>query len=165
MTGVRSDSATTDAVVVTARDVIGGITDAALYQGSLQGLASAPATQWNVLTPVFPGRTVTSCTFYGPNTSIFDPSLGAGEVRAVGSYKHAEGLSGPDFNHGMIYRGPASGVGGTWTQIDASSLVGAGDTLLNTIAHSTMGNLVVGNYDTSLSTGHAFLRHGDRPVD
>lgn len=157
VTGVRSDSATTDAVVVTASGVTGGTTSAALYQGSLQDLASAPASQWNVLTPVFPGQTVTSSTFYGPNTPSFDPSLGDGEVRAVGSYKYAEGLSGPDFDHGMIYQGPANGVGGTWTQIDATSLVGAGDTLLDTIAHSTMGDLVVGNYDTSLSTGHAFI--------
>ncbi|MBV1795954.1 hypothetical protein [Siccirubricoccus sp. G192] len=157
VTGVRSDSATTDAVVVTASDVTGSITSAALYQGSLQDLASAPASQWNVLTPVFPGQTVTSSTFYGPNTPSFDPSLGAGEVRAVGSYKYAEGPSGPNDDHGMIYQGPVNGVGGSWTQIDATSLIGKGDTLLNTIAHSTMGDLVVGNYDTSLSTGHAFI--------
>ena len=57
----------------------------------------------------------------------------------------------------MIYQGPVNGVGGNLTQIDATSLVGGGDTLLNTIAHSTMGDLVVGNYDTSLGTGHAFI--------
>jgi hypothetical protein len=157
VTGVRSDSATTDDVVVTASYTTGGTTSAALYQGSLQDLASAPASQWNVLTPNFTGQTVTSSTFYGPNTPTFDPSLGIGEIRAVGSYKYAEGMSGPNFDHGMIYQGQASGSGGTWTQIDATSLVGTGDTLLNTIAHSTMGNLVVGNYDTALSTGHAFI--------
>jgi len=157
VTGVRSDSATTDDVVVTASDVTGSTTSAALYQGSLQDLAAAPASQWHVLTPTFPGETVTSSTFYGPNTSRFDPSLGAGEVRAVGSYKYAEGLSGPSFDHGMIYKGPVNGLGGTWTQIDATSLVGPGNTLLNTIAHSTMGDLVVGNYDTGLSTGDAFI--------
>jgi len=157
VTGVRSDSATTDAVVVTASAVAGGTTGAALYQGSLQDLASAPASQWNVVTPDFPGQTVTSSTFYGPNTPNFDPSLGAGEVRAVGSYKYAEGPSGPTADHGMIYQGPANGLGGSWSQIDATSLVSDGDTLLNTIAHSTMGDLVVGNYDTSLSTGHAFI--------
>ena len=157
VTGVRSDSAVTDAVVVTTSDVTGSTTSAALYQSSLQDLASPSASQWNALTPVFPGQTVTSSTFYGPNTPSFDPSLGAGEVRAVGSYKYAEGPSGPNDDHGMIYQGPVNGVGGSWTQIDATSLIGKGDTLLNTIAHSTMGDLVVGNYDTSLSTGHAFI--------
>jgi hypothetical protein len=98
---------------------------------------------------------VTSSTFYGPNTVRYDPSLGSGNVRAVGSYKYNESASGPNTDHGMIYQGPVSG-GGTWTQIDANPLVSSG-TLLDTIAHSTMGNLVVGNYDTSLATGHAFI--------
>ena len=55
----------------------------------------------------------------------------------------------------MIYQGTITGTG-TWTQIDATPLVTNG-TLINTIAHSTMGNLVVGNYDTSLVTGNAFI--------
>ena len=78
VTGVRSDSAVTDAVVVTASDVTGSTTSAALYQGSLQDLASAPESLWNALTPVFPGQTVTSSTFYGPNTPSFDPASAPG---------------------------------------------------------------------------------------
>lgn len=157
LTGVRSASSTSDNVVVTGSYLTDGVTYAALYQGSLQDLASAPASKWNWFSPDFgPSQTVTSSTFYGPNTSAFDPSL-QGDIRAVGSYKYLEGASGANFNHGMIYQGPVTGVGGVWTQIDATSLVSAGDTLLNTLAHSTMGDLVVGNYDTQLSTGHAFI--------
>ena len=54
----------------------------------------------------------------------------------------------------MIYQGPIDGVGGTWTQIDVPSdganVVGGiviGTTVADTILHSTMGDLVVGNYD------------------
>jgi hypothetical protein len=159
VTGVRSDNAVSDSVVVTASLNTGGAsTVAALYQGPLANI-TAPNAVWHGLTPVFPGQTVTSSTFYGPNTSLFDPSLGPGNVRLVGSYKYAESPSGPNADHGMIYTGPVNGSG-TWTQIDAAPLV-AGGGLLNTIAHSTMGNLVIGNYDTTLATGNAFVYNID----
>ncbi len=156
VTGVRSDSSSTDSVVLTASYVTGGITYAGLYNGSLAAAPSAPSSAWNQLTPVFPGQTVSSATFYGPNTARFNPSIGAGNIIAVGSYKYAEGSSGPNFDHGMLYEGPVNGSG-TWTQIDATPLLTVGETLLNTIAHSNMGDLVVGNYDTSLATGKAFI--------
>jgi hypothetical protein len=157
VTGIRSDSSHSGSVVITGSAVSpSGETTSALYEGPLEAVAFAPSSSWKILQPVFAGETVTSSTFYGPNTARFDPSLGTGNIRAVGSYKYSEGASGPNADHGMIYQGPINGVGGTWTQIDASSLVSSG-TLLNTIAHSTMGNLVVGNYDTSLTTGHAFI--------
>lgn len=54
-----------------------------------------------------------------------------------------------------MYQGAFDGSG-TWTQRDATSLVRQGQ-LLNTIAHSTMRDLVVGNYDTTLVTGNAFI--------
>jgi hypothetical protein len=153
VTGVRSDSATTDSVVLTARYAS---TQAGLYEGSLEGALTAPSSSWHTLTPVFSGETVTSANFYGPNTYLFDPSLGAGNVVAVGTYYYTESPAGPNASHGLLYLGPITG-GGTWTQIDASPLVHGGETLLNTIAHSTMGALVVGNYDTDLATGKAFI--------
>ena len=101
-------------------------------------------------------------TFYGPDTNTYNPdTIPAGQVRAVGSYRTGDGV----FNHGMIYLGPVSG-GGTWTTIDVppdgSNTVGGvracpsgqpGCTVMDTIAHSTMGNLVVGNYDLNLGNG------------
>jgi len=154
VTGVRSDSATTDSVVLTARYAS---TMAGLYEGSLEGALTAPSSSWHTLTPVFPNETVTSANFYGPNTYLFDPSLGAGNVVAVGTYYYTEGSPGPNASHGLLYVGPITGVGGTWTQIDATPLLHGMETLENTIAHSTMGNLVVGNYDTDLVTGKAFI--------
>jgi hypothetical protein len=156
VTGIRTDGVDPDSVVVTGSAVSAGVTTAALYEGPLSAVTTASSGSWHLHTPVFAGQTVTSSTFYGPNTALFNPSLGAGNIRAVGSYKYDEGASGANADHGMMYQGPVSGAGGTWTQLDATSLVTSG-TLINTIAHSTMGNLVVGNYDTDLATGHAFI--------
>jgi hypothetical protein len=155
VTGIRSNSSVDDSVVITASYVTGGITYAGLYSGSLAAVATAPSSSWSTLTPVFSGQTVSSATFYGPNTSVFNPSIGAGNVIAVGSYKYAEGSSGANADHGVIYQGSTAG-GGTWLQIDATPLVTSG-TLINTIAHSNMGNLVVGNYDTDSAVGNAFI--------
>lgn len=152
ITGIRSDSAsaTSDSVVITANYRSGGAQYAGLYQGSLAGAATVPSASWHALTPNLPNAT--GGTFYGPNTARFTPSIGKGNVIAVGSYK----VAGSGLNHGLFYQGPIDGSG-TWKQIDASALVPSGDTLLNTIAHSTMGDLVVGNYDTQLDTGNAFI--------
>jgi hypothetical protein len=73
----------------------------------------------------------------------------------------------------MIYLGPVSGRGGSWTTIDVpadgSHTVGGvracpsgqpGCRVMDTIAHSTMGDLVVGNYDLNLGhgeSGNAFI--------
>lgn len=158
VTGIRSDSVTEgiDSVVITASyNIGGGNTVAAIYNGSLSG-ATAPDAVWNQLTPVLSGQTITSSTVYGPNTAVFTPSLGAGNIIAVGSYKYTQSVSGTAADHGIIYQGTVSGSG-TWTQLDATPLVTGTDSLINTIAHSTMGNLIVGNYDTQLKTGNAFI--------
>jgi hypothetical protein len=142
-----------------------------LVQGRLTSAAyGAPVS---LLRPPFAG--VTSATFYGPDTHSFNPSsIPAGQVRAVGSY----GSSWPPLgvrNHGMIYTGPVSG-GGSWTSIDVpangANTVGhvracpqgqASCFVMDTIAHSTMGDLVVGNYDLNptisggLVSGNAFI--------
>jgi len=136
-----------------------------LYQGPLNGATRTVSA----LTPPFPG--FVTGTFYGPDTGTYNPdTIPAGQVRAVGSYRTdpAKGVT----NHGMIYLGPVSG-GGTWTTIDVpsdgSNTVGGvracpsgqpGCMVMDTIAHSTMGDLVVGNYDLSLGngvSGNAFI--------
>jgi hypothetical protein len=142
-----------------------------LYQGPLT--SPAEDSGFHALTPPFAGfdNGTGTGTFYGPDTSTYNPDMiPAGQVRAVGSYRTdpADGV----FNHGMIYLGPVSG-GGTWTTIDVpadgSNTVGGvracpsgqpGCMVMDTIAHSTMGNLVVGNYDLNLGhgvSGNAFI--------
>jgi hypothetical protein len=138
VTGVRGLSGSD--VVLTGTSIVNGVQNAMLYVGPISPTASGGM---HALTPVFPGQSVTGATFYGPDTPLFNPAIGRGNVRAVGSYTYSQ--SGTR-NHGMLYEGPPSG-GGTWTQIDVPSSLVGGKTVENTIAHSTMGDLVVGNYD------------------
>ena len=113
------------------------------------------------IAPKISNEVVTSSLFYGPNTALFNPSLGAGNVRIVGSYQNSQSTSN-NLNHGLIYTGPLNGKNGTWARIDVptSSLTNVGVSVANTIPHSTMGNLVVGNYDMAgglTNTGNAFI--------
>lgn len=162
VTGVRGT--TDENVVLTGAEATGNGTQSApfLYQGPLTSAADGAAV--SVLTPSFPG--VTTAAFYGPNTHSFNPdSIPAGQVRAVGSYRSSASRSGV-VNRGMIYLGPVSGPGGSWTSIDvpadgrdtvggvrACSPTRHDCSVANTIAHSTMGNLVVGNYDLNPGGG------------
>jgi len=172
VTGVRGT--TNGNVVLTGSAATGSGTQAApfLYQGHLTSAAAGAAA--SVLTPSFPG--VTSATFYGPDTHSFNPTtIPSGEVRAVGSYQASSAPAGV-LNQGMIYLGPRSGSGGSWTSIDvpadgahtvghvrACRKVQVNCFVMDTIAHSTMGDLVVGNYDLNPSvpggviSGNAFI--------
>ncbi len=138
-------------------------TTAFLYQGVASGVSKGAPV--HLLKPPF--ADAAQSNFYGPNTHVYNPStIPTGSVRAVGTY-------GPTLvtSKGMIYLGPVSG-GGSWTSIEVPSRGGfsvVGGTnlcgtdpscrVLNTVPHSTMGDLVVGNYDltSSLSTGNAFI--------
>jgi hypothetical protein len=142
VTGIRQDVGGN--VVITGGTGPPSLTDgtpAFIYDGPLNQIpSSADAASLHLFNPTFAGETVTSSQFYGPNTSLFDPSIGTGNIRAVGAYRY----TGSNFQNGMIYTGPADGTG-SFVQLVApgngSSAVG------DTIPHSTMGNLVVGNFD------------------
>jgi hypothetical protein len=138
VTGVRGWTGAD--VVLTGSSVVDGGTVAMLYVGP-----PAPTDPGGItlLPPKFEGQDVTTSTFYGPDTFLFNPSLGEGNVRAVGSYQYSD--SGA-YNHGMLYEGPPTG-GGSWTQIDVPGSAVGGATVWNTIPHSNMGDLVVGDYD------------------
>src|SRR5262249_27491231 len=95
------------------------------------------------------GGTAYSSIFYGPNTHYFNPDLiEAEKVRAVGTYKYQTDPNDV-VNHGMMYEGPLTlnRTGGTWTPIDMPADKVGGGKVINTIPHSTMGNLIVGNYE------------------
>jgi hypothetical protein len=159
VTGVRA--ATTGKVVLTGGKATGTGTqnEPFLFQGRLASAGGAPVS---VLAPQFPG--VTSATFYGPDTHSVNPAaIPSGQVRAVGAYVSSSAPAGV-VNQGMLYLGPVSGLGGSWTSIDVpadgtDTVAGAracpstrtGCFVMDTIAHSTMGDLVVGNYDLNPS--------------
>jgi hypothetical protein len=171
VTGVRGT--TNGNVVLTGSAATGNGTQTApfLYRGVLTSAAGAAVS---VLRPSFRG--VTSATFYGPDTHSFNPTaIPGGQVRAVGSYQSSSAPAGV-LNQGMIYLGPVSGPGGSWTSIDvpADGAHTVGHVracprarvhcfVMDTIAHSTMGDLVVGNYDLNpsvrggLVSGNAFI--------
>jgi parallel beta-helix repeat protein len=165
VTGVRGTT-NGDVILTGSQANADGTTKPFLYEGPL----TSAANEVSALTPPFPG--FQTGTFYGPDTSTYNPdTIPAGQVRAVGSYrtKPTRGV----LNHGMIYLGPVSGQGGSWTTIDVppdgSNTVDSvracppappGCFVMDTIAHSTMGDLVVGNYDLNLGhgvSGNAFI--------
>ena len=142
VTGVRQDAGTDGAVIITGSYSTPDNRQprALLYRGPL---SPTNGSGYVYLQPSFPNQTVTTSVFYGPNTSAYDPNIPAGSVRAVGSYKYSEDDSPVD--HGMMYQGSLGGVG-AWTQINMPDSVARGSVAF-TIPHSTMGDLVVGNYD------------------
>ncbi len=169
VTGVRGAGG--DGVVLTGLTATNGGSSAILFRGRL---ATAAGAAVSVLHPAF--RSVTSATFYGPNTHLFNPrAIPRGEVRAVGSYVSSAAPQGVR-NQGMIYLGRVSGRGGSWKSINVPAY-GRHVTghvracpvsrrrchVMDTIPHSTMGNLVVGNYDLNptvrggVVSGNAFI--------
>jgi hypothetical protein len=110
-----------------------------------------------MVAPQFPRQTVTTSLYYGPNTAFANPTLGSGTIQIVGSYKYAEAAE-PNVNLGLLDTGPLNGVGGSWTQVAVPSGITTG-TVANTIPHSIMGQVVVGNYDLVgvPGSGNAFL--------
>jgi hypothetical protein len=115
-----------------------------LYDGALSGNGD-----WTVLDyPSSPGITVTGTVLYGPD------GLPPSNVRIVGSYTICEDTG--TRNHGLLYEGPTDGSG-TWQTIDYGGPLRPGEQVLNTIVHSTMGGLAVGNFDTNLAIGRAFV--------
>ena len=153
VTGIRSENADNTQVIMTGScpvDIVNCPSDppntqsvqAMLYRGPMDGSGQCY--------PMIPdiGGTVCSSIFYGPNTHYFNPNLIEEEqVRAVGSYNY--GTNPLIDNHGMMYEGPltVNGTGGTWTPIDMPASKAGGGTVINTVLHSTMGDLIVGNYE------------------
>lgn len=141
LTGIRGAGG--ENVYITGFYTLAGETNGQglFYQGLLDG-----SGDWILLNfPSSVGLTVTSTTLYGPDT------LTSNNVRLVGSYKKTQ--TG-DYDNGLLYEGPPDGSG-TWETIDFPSTMT--ETVLDTLAHSTSGGLVVGNYDTDLAMGKAFV--------
>jgi len=143
VTGIRSENANNTQVVMTGT-CPSGRTQAMLYRGPMNPQDSSGC---HCLTPIFSNDEIlVSSIFYGPNTAFFDPKIKPGHVRAVGTYNYTDDPSTQNF--GMLYEGPLDGPNQQqyWTRIDIPDGV-AGGKVDNTIPHSTMGDLIVGNYE------------------
>ncbi len=155
VTGIRADGGNN--VVITGATGLPNLSQglpAFIYEGPLADVTSVTTTsdpRLHLFTPIISGTSAFASAFYGPNTHRYNPSaIPEGSIRAVGTYL----ATGPaDFQKGMLYDGSLDGSG-TWTSLQVP-----GADIGETIPHSTMGNLVVGNYNlvTSLSVGHPFV--------
>jgi hypothetical protein len=140
VTGIRGNNMTGNFSIPNS----GGNTGSLLY--TLPSLV--PASYPDASLPPVNFAGATSATPYGPS---FGSATGI--LRTVGSYKTVANGSG---DLGFLYDG-ANAPGQQLTTLVAPSGVGNSPTTINTIAHSTFGNQVVGNFDTQLATGNAFL--------
>ena len=132
LTGIRGDN-------LTGNYVIPGGQTGGLFYDSATGAWSA-----------FPVATPNQSNYPGAiGSSPYGPSFGSigGVLRVVGSYK----LAGSSDDLGYLYDGAAA------PGSDPLTLVYPGAGTEFTIAHSTFGNTVVGNYDTGPLTGDAFV--------
>jgi hypothetical protein len=139
VTGVRGY--TGKDVILTGTAIVDDQAVCMIYAGPLP---DTDAGQIYTMEPAFSDRiiTLTGCTFYGPDTYVDNPDLPEGSIRAVGTYQF-EGSEGR--NHGMMYEGTPAGAGG-WNPLDMPADLAGGE-VANTVPHSNMGELVVGNYD------------------
>ncbi len=155
VTGVRGWEGSQVVLTGTIVTEVGGdkVETAMIYCGDL--VPTDPAGIFTLEPGLYEGPTVSS-TFYGPDTWVFNPSLGKGNIRAVGTCTFEKGEAR---NHGMVYHGPPDGSDGGWVLIDIPEAV-AGGVVWNTVPHSTMGDLIVGNYDLKDQPGsaNAFIR-------
>jgi hypothetical protein len=147
VSGVREVYGNESEVYVTGVYVQYGSNHAFLYKGPVLGGGSC--SQFNY--PSAPGRTVTSTSLYGPDNNGF------GNVTVVGVYTTLE--SGAIAQQGLLYQGASDGstISGYSTLYPASLVTNPNDYIINTLGHSTMGGIVVGNYDTKLITGQSFI--------
>lgn len=102
----------------------------------------------------FPLTTANGANYPGAiGSSPYGPGFGSqsGILNVVGSYKTQ--ASSP-YNLSYLYDGSLA-PGGSLTTLAYPGTSAA--PTLETIAHSTFGNQVVGNYDTRLATGNAFI--------
>lgn len=141
LTGIRGDN-------IVGNYVIPGTTETGgLYYNMTSGTWSA-----------MPVATPNGVNFPGAiGSSPYGPSFGtpSGILRTVGSYQ-TEASAPYDLSY--LYDGAAA----PGQQITYLAYPGSpGENTLFTIAHSNFGNQVVGDYDTDLATGNAFIYNID----
>ena len=144
VSGVRQISGSSN-VYITGVYVQYGANHAFLYQGPITGNGICNAFNY----PSSESVTVTATSLYGP-----DNGTSSGNVVVVGSYTTLE--TGAIAQLGLLYQGAADGsTESGYSTLDPSSLTS--DTVINTLGHSVMNGIVVGNYDTNIATGKAFI--------
>lgn len=165
LTGVRAVNDSTSAVYLSGftwvnLDYVDGKKTnyaAFIYKGPITG-----GGKWygNFNYPSSPGANVSGTFFYGPNSAstsgIEDIADAENFFQAVGDYETVEGGLA---QYGLLFQGYLNGTG-EWMTLNPESLIANPlDHVLGTIAHSTMGGLVVGNFNSVSAPQkfHAFV--------
>jgi len=162
VTGIRQDSG--GEVLITGgtgSPSLDAATPAFLYSGPINSIPSTTnGSGLHTYTPNFGSGPITGgAQFYGPNTNYYNPAIGSGNIRAVGAYK---ATASDPYQNGMVYTGPLNGSG-IWTSIQVPG--DPFDPVGDTIPHSTMGNLVVGNFNlqSAPAAGTGFIYDLSKP--
>lgn len=102
-----------------------------VYKGNLSGTSISDKSNWNTLKyPSSTGNKVINTNLYGPSLNSRNEN-----IKVVGNYTTKEGDSKL---YGCLYQGSLNGKG-KWLTLTPPGSV-------ETIVHSTMGDLAVGNY-------------------
>lgn len=155
LTGIRAVNDGTDNVYITGSFAALGATinNGTLYVGPVNN--NTTGTYYTFNYPSGSGDQSTSAT------NVYSAeSLPNGNVGLTGSYTLAQYAESHNF--GFIYTGPATTDGATnssnWISINMPSIFSpTGGEINNTIPHSIMGDLVVGNYHTAATKGNPFI--------
>lgn len=143
LTGIRAVVDSSD-VYITGNYFANGSSTGTLYVGPI----SAGGTYYNYVYPSGPGATTAGTNVYSADNGV------GGNVELVGTYTIEETGARA---YGFLYDGPIPSVeAAAWKTIDFPESQAAGP-VLNTYPHSIMGGLVVGNYNTPISGGNAFI--------
>lgn len=143
LTGIRAIAGSSD-VYITGNYFADGFSTGTLYVGPILG----DGTYYDYVYPSTPAATTAGTNVYSADNGV------GGNVKLVGTYTLEEtGMRA----YGFLYNGPIpSGGRDAWQTIDFPESQAAAP-VLNTYPHSIMGGLVVGNYNTPISGGNAFI--------
>lgn len=146
ITGIRQD--TNNNVIIT-----GGTENSTgwIYHGPLSNFPTTAdsSSMYLYFWPEFPNQTTNATTLYSCNTHYFDSRIPEGNLTAVGSYNYKQSPITKSF----LFKGNFYGVG-EYSQIVippqpfVNETTGKNSTreVGHTLAHSVMGDLVVGNW-------------------
>lgn len=152
-TGIRQDI--NGNVVITGATALTASrnTTAFIYYGPIDEIPHEfdPPSSLHLIYPEFPGEVINASMLYGPNSAFYDSRIGIGNVTAVGTYNPTNSI----YQSSFIYEGSPNGTGAFTKIMIPTALLKSGLEIYptNTLAHSTMGDLVVGDvfYTTNVS--------------
>ena len=148
VTGIRQDM-NNDVIITGGTGLLNS--SAWIYHGPLSNFPTTDTDpdMYTYFWPHFPNQTTNATTLYSCNTHYFDTRIPEGNMTAVGSYNYEESAITESF----LYKGDFSGHG-EYTEIkippqwfvNETSGLNITREVGHTVAHSIMGDIIVGNW-------------------